>query len=94
MKKKNIERHCKHWQSTKEYYEQFTDDLLKSWPFDLTWRKDVELGQSIASPGACLGQPYHQDLNKYRGKTISECICYTCPHNTLPMGQGFNGQGA
>lgn len=50
---------------------------------------------TVASPGGCVGQSKdRKDLEKYRGKRISECVCYTCPHNTLVLGYGYDGQGA
>ena len=58
-------------------------------------KAEVERVHLMASPGCCVGQGTgKRDLKKYRGRYISECVCYTCPHNTLVLGQGFNGQGA
>ena len=75
-------RHCYHWYSDEMEFGVFMDDLKEIDP------KMYDVYRLMTSPGSCK-----KKKSKHPYAIISECICYTCPHNTLVLGLGFNGQG-
>lgn len=85
------ERHCEHWESwgAEQHFEQSDrmNKLSNSEPLPEKIRDLIREGFSlIASPGHCKAVD--------NDHVISECVCYTCPKNTLTLGYGYNGQGA
>ena len=78
-------RHCENWNVLeREVLDYWLDNKIN--PVD-----GHQLDTLLTSPGWC-GLKHRDSSSECIVK--SECICYTCPHNSLPMGQGFNGQGA
>ena len=82
-------RYCDHWEPIDEVGIASIKNLWRhSNPTKPLPNKAFDVLHS--SPGTC-------DLsinNSGVMEVVSECRCYTCPKNTLVLGQGFNGQGA
>lgn len=41
----------------------------------------------------CISEVDDSSYCALKSKTIDPCVCYTCEHNTMIFGYGFNGQG-
>jgi hypothetical protein len=81
------ERHCDNWRVMEP-------SLLSVCLNDKELLADGHAFDVITcSPGYCIKDKKNVDVNRGVVYT-SESNCYTCKKNTLPMGQGFNGQGA
>lgn len=76
-------RHCKQWHPIVAFNATEYVDMRQSHNLSIDW-KFVDRMDLLASPGWCEAQ--HKRLNKHRGQILSECVCYTCPFNTLQMG--------
>ena len=77
-----IDRNCDHWASVHNGYIKYDPKTCSD--------EDIEKFESDYGWCLCSKRTGHSKTFKLE----HVAICYTCKHNSLIMGYGFNNQGA